>query len=304
MIRAEVVSPAALADAVQLIADVWPVHGPASEMHVGDLYWALFHRRLRGAESPVALWYDAAGAPQGMALFPGQTWCDIVLRPAHVASSLSEEIVVWAVRECRRKSPDPTGPLVLRVGRRVTSPERLALLERMGFERMSFGYLALAVDAHAESQGRQLQTGFVCRPLQPEDIPARVATYNLAFPGEGLSVEDYALLRSCPGYDPALDLVIYRSQAVVAFCTLWLDDVNGVGLLEPVGCHPEFRRRGLTQFAILAGLQRLWARGAKQVIVRVHSENEAARLLYHSCGFSTASTAFGHEKRIVRRAEG
>jgi ribosomal protein S18 acetylase RimI-like enzyme len=240
-----------------------------------------------------------------MALFPGQTWCDIVLRPAHVASSLSEEIVAWAVRECRRKGHDAAGPLVLRVGRRVTSPERLALLERMGFERMNFGYLALAVDAHAESQGRHLQTGFVCRPLHPEDIPARVATYNLAFPGEGLSVEDYEFLRSCPGYDPALDLVVVdRSQAVVAFCTLWLDDVNGVGLLEPVGCHPEFRRRGLTQFVIAAGLHRLWARGTKQVIVRVHSENEAARLLYQSCGFSPASTAFGHEKTIVLRAEG
>jgi ribosomal protein S18 acetylase RimI-like enzyme len=78
-----------------------------------------------------------------------------------------------------------------------------------------------------------------------------------------------------------------------------MDDANGVGLLEPVGCHPESRRRGLTQFVILEGLQRLWARGAKQAIVRVHSENLAARQLYRACGFSTASTSFGHEKRIV-----
>jgi GNAT superfamily N-acetyltransferase len=300
MIRAEVVSPAVLADARRLITEVWPVYGPASEMHVGDLYWALFHRRFHGDESPVALWYDAAGALQGMTLFPGQTWCDIVLRPAHLASSLGEEIVAWAVRECRRKNPQTTVPLVLRIGRRVSSPERLELLERMGFERMNFGYLALAADAHAECQPRRLQTGFVCRPLHLEDIPARVATYNLAFPGEELSVEDYATLRSCPGYDHSLDLVVVDpSGAVVSFCTLWLDDANGVGLVEPVGCHPEFRRRGLTQYVIMAGLQRLWARGAKQAIVRVHSENRAAQLLYQSCGFSMASTAFGHEKRFV-----
>jgi ribosomal protein S18 acetylase RimI-like enzyme len=300
MTRADVVSPAVLADAQRLISEVWSAYGPASEMHVGDLYWALFHRRLRDLGAPVALWYDTDGALQGMTLFPGQTWCDIVLRPAHFASSLSEEMVAWALRECRRRNPQPTGPLVLRIGRRVTSPERLEFLERMGFERMNFGYLALAVDAHAEYQRRDLQTGFVCRPLHPEDIPSRVATYNLAFPGEDLSVEDYATLRSCPGYDPALDLVVVdQSQAVVSFCTLWIDDANGVGLLEPVGCHPEFRRRGLTQFVILAGLQRLWERGAKQAIVRVHSDNLAARKLYQSCGFSTVSTAFGHEKRIV-----
>jgi ribosomal protein S18 acetylase RimI-like enzyme len=300
MMRVDVVSPDVLADARQLITEVWPVYGPASEMHVGDLYWALFHRRLRGHESPVALWYDAAGALQGMTLFPGQTWCDVVIRPAHLASPLSEEIVAWAERECRRKNPQPTGPLVLRIGRRVTSPERLAFLERMGFERMNFGYLALAVDAHTVCQPGLLQTGFVCRPLQAEDIPGRVAAYNLAFPGEDLSVEDYATMRSCPGYDPTLDLVVVDpSGAVASFCTLWLDDVNRVGLVEPVGCHPEFRRRGLAQYVMLAGLQRLWARGAKQTIVRVHCENTAAQQLYQSCGFSMASTAFGHEKRIV-----
>jgi ribosomal protein S18 acetylase RimI-like enzyme len=269
-------------------------------MHVGDLYWALFHHRLRDPENPVALWYDAAGALQGMTLFPGQTWCDIVLRSAHFASSLSEEMMAWAVEQWRRKNPAPTGTQVLRIGRRVTSPERLAFLERLGFERMNFGYLVLAVDAHAECQRGELPAGLVCRPLQSEDIPSRVAAYNLAFPGEDLSAEDHAISRSCPGYDPALDLVVvHRSGTVVSFCTLWMDDANGAGLLEPVGCHPEFRRRGLTQFVISAGLEHLWARGAKQAIVRVHSENRAAQLLYQSCGFSAASTAFGHEKRIV-----
>jgi ribosomal protein S18 acetylase RimI-like enzyme len=300
MIGAEVVSPSELASAHRLIREVWPVDGPASEMHVGDLYWSLFHRPLRDPESPVALWYDAAGALQGMTLFPGQTWCDIVLRPAHFASSLGEEMVAWAVEQWRRKNPAPSGTQVLRIGRRVRSPERLAFLERLGFERMNFGYLAFAVDAHAEGQRRELPAGFVCRPLQPEDIPSRVAAYNLAFPGEDLSAEDHAIMRACPGSDPALDLVVVDpSGSVVAFCTLWMDDANGTGLLEPVGCHPEFRRRGLTQFVISAGLQRSWARGAKQVIVRVHSENTAAQMLYQSCGFSSASTAFGHEKRIV-----
>jgi hypothetical protein len=114
-------------------------------------------------------------------LFPGPTWCDIILRPAHFASSLSEEIIAWAVRECRGKNPQPSGPLVLRIGRRATSPERLEFLERLGFERMTFGYLALAVDAQAEGQRQQLPAGFVCRPLQQEDIPSRVATYHLVF---------------------------------------------------------------------------------------------------------------------------
>jgi ribosomal protein S18 acetylase RimI-like enzyme len=268
-------------------------------MHVGDLCWGLFHRRPADLDGPVALWHDAAGALQGMTFFPGRTWCDVVLRPAHFASSLGEEMVAWAVRECRRKNPRPTEPLVLRIGRRVTSLERSEFLERLGFERMSFGYLALAVDAHAGPQRVQPTAGFVCRPLRQEDVSSRVATHNLAFPGEDLSVDAYSTLRSCPGHDPTLDLAIVdRSDDVVSFCTLWLDEANGVGLVEPTGCHPGQRRRGLTRWVILEGLQRLWARGAKQAVVRVHSENAAARALYESCGFSTVCTAFGHEKRI------
>jgi ribosomal protein S18 acetylase RimI-like enzyme len=165
---------------------------------------------------------------------------------------------------------------------------------------MKFGYLALAVEEHAECQPRQLPAGFVCRPLREEDIPSRVATHHLAFPGDDLCGDAYLTLRSCPAYDPALDLVVVnRSDSVVSFCTLWMDEANGAGLVEPVACHPEYRRRGLTQFVIVEGLRRLWARGAKQAVVRVHSENLAARLLYRSCGFSVASTAFGHQKRIA-----
>jgi GNAT superfamily N-acetyltransferase len=300
MMRAEGVSPAVVADADRLFREVWPVYGPGSEMHVGDLYWSLFHRRFHDLDDPVALWYDADGTLQGMTLFPGRTWCDIVVRPTHFASSLGEEMIAWAVRECQRKNPQPTEPLVLRIGRRVTSPERLKFLERLGFRPMNFGYLALAVDAHAEPMPRRLPAGFVCRPLRPEDIPSRVAAFNLAFPGENLSVGDHVTLRSCPGYVDALDLVVVNhSDDVVAFCTLWIDDTNGAGLVEPVGCHPGYRRRGLTQFVISDGLRRLWALGARQATVRVHSENAAARLLYQSCGFSLVSSAFGHERRIA-----
>jgi GNAT superfamily N-acetyltransferase len=300
MRRAEVVTPAVVAQVRRLIQDVWPVYGPGSEMHVGDLYWSLFHRRLPDLENPLALWHDADGALQGMTLFPGRTWCDMVLRPAHFASSLGEEMIAWAVREFQRKNPQPTEPLVLRIGRRVTSGERLQFLERHGFRPMNFGYLALAVDAHAEPKHRQLPPGFVCRPLRQEDIPSRVAAYNLAFPGEDLSVSDHVALRSCPGHVEALDLVVLNPCGdVVAFCTLWIDEANAAGLVEPAGCHPEYRRQGLTRFVILDGLRRLWELGAKQATVRVHSDNAAARLLYQSCGFSLVSNAFGHERTIA-----
>jgi hypothetical protein len=152
MMRAEIVSPSVVADAHRLILEVRPVYGPGSEMYVGDLYWSLFHRRLRDPKKPVALRYDTDGVPEGLTLFPGPTWCDIICRPAHLASSLGEEMIVWAVRECHRKNPQPTESLMLRIGRRITSPEWLQFVERLGFRPVNFGYFAFAVEA-PPSQG-------------------------------------------------------------------------------------------------------------------------------------------------------
>ena len=284
MTRAEEITPALLTDAHRFISEVWPLHGPGSEMHVGDLYWGLFHRHLRDRQYPVRLWHDADGVLQGLTVFPGPTWCDIILRPAHYASSLGEEIIAWAVRECLRKDPQPTEPLVLRIGRRVTSPGRLAFLARRGFERMSFGYLALAVNAHGERQGQQLPPGFVCRPLQQEDIPSRVAAYNLAFPGEDCPsmiiwtcgrVRDMILPRS--GRRPSRRrrcLVLYpvarRSERRGAGGTGWLSSVASPTRIDAI-CD-------------LQGLNRLSAR-AKQAIVRAHSENIGG----HNCCINRAA---------------
>jgi ribosomal protein S18 acetylase RimI-like enzyme len=105
---------------------------------------------------------------------------------------------------------------------------------------------------------------------------------------------------SSPGYDRSLDLVVVDpSGAVVSFCTLWHDAVNRVGLVEPVGCDPRFRRRGLSRFVLLEGLRRLQERGATKAVVRVHNKNAGALALYVACGFGVVTSTFGYEKRVV-----
>jgi GNAT superfamily N-acetyltransferase len=299
MNRSQAFSSAVIDDIHRFISEVWQVCGASSEMHIGDFYWSLFHRASTDRTASVSLWYDDADILQGIGLFPGTTWCDMVVRPVHLASSLSEDMIAWAIRECRRKHPYAKAPLLLRLGRRVTAPERLELLARLGFRQMDFGYLSLTIAVHPQKQRGSLPNGFVCRPLNEHDIQSRVAAHNSAFPGEEMSVTDYSCLMACPGYERTLDLVVVNpSGAIASFCTLWLDEINCAGLLEPVGCHPQYRRQGLTRYVIIEGLQRLWERGATEAIVRAHSDNVAAVSLHKSCGFTVASTTFGHEKEI------
>ena len=49
-----------------------------------------------------------------------------------------------------------------------------------------------------------------------------------------------------PVYDRDLDIVaVSADDRIGAFCIVWMDAVNRVGLFEPVGTHPDFQRKGL-----------------------------------------------------------
>ena len=68
----------------------------------------------------------------------------------------------------------------------------------------------------------------------------------------------YKNVMRLPGYRMDLDLVaVTGGGEFAACCTCWLDSENRVGEFEPVGCHPDFRRRGLTRAVMFEGLRRL-----------------------------------------------
>jgi GNAT superfamily N-acetyltransferase len=289
-----------LGDIHRLICEVWSISGPRAEMHVGDLYWALFRSVKLDRRASTRLWRDAAGAPLAAAIYPGESWCDVVIRPSSAADGVAEELIDWVVGECQRKNAGKPGPAVLRIGRRIHSPGLRQLLGRRGFTPMAYGYPALVCDLPECGRRESLPVGFSCLELAGAALGSRAAAFNAAFPGESMTAEDYRCLMSSPGYDRSLDLVVVDASGIVAsFCTLWHDAANRVGLVEPVGCDPRFRRRGLSRFVLLEGLRRLQERGATKAVVRVHNKNAGALALYAACGFGVVTSTFGYEKRVV-----
>ncbi|OKP83201.1 hypothetical protein A3842_09380 [Paenibacillus sp. P3E] len=72
----------------------------------------------------------------------------------------------------------------------------------------------------------------------------------------------YGGIRQAPGYRPALDLSLINEQGeVVAFCNAFVDEVNRIGILEPVGTHTDYRLRGLGRAVIYEALNRLRSLG-------------------------------------------
>jgi mycothiol synthase len=79
----------------------------------------------------------------------------------------------------------------------------------------------------------------------------------------------------------------------VARATTWFDEVNLVGLFEPVETDEGFRRLGLARVAMTEGLHRMRAAGMCTARVEHDITNEAAAALYESLGFTVAFETVG-----------
>ena len=62
----------------------------------------------------------------------------------------------------------------------------------------------------------------------------------------------YQAMSETPDYRPDLDLyVLSKDHEIAAFATMWYDQQNRIGILEPVGTIPQYRRMGLGRACIM-----------------------------------------------------
>jgi ribosomal protein S18 acetylase RimI-like enzyme len=287
--------------AVKFVCEMWNHDGPGSEMHVGDLAWGTFHC-WPSALAALRLWTDRSGRIQALTMFDGTGVCDLVVRPGDAGLEAAALALNWAEAERTSAAIGPE-PVELRVGRRLQSPGLVELLDVRGFARLRSGAPAMSRTITATDVDRpSIPDGYEIREIRTEDLASRVHAFDAAFPGEALSVDAYRALRGCSAYVPSLDIVAMSSaNSVAAFATLWLDAHNSVVQIEPAGCQPDHRRRGLTRAVILHALSRSVELGAAGALVRHVSTNEAARALYQACGFLTVSEQTGFVKTLDGR---
>ncbi len=99
-----------------------------------------------------------------------------------------------------------------------------------------------------------------------------------------MTVESFTKLQTVWPYRANLDCVVEAPDgSLVAYCLAWLDEANGVGELEPVGTHPDYRRRGLASAVCRFALHRLQEEGATRAVVYSIAGTEATAL-YESIG--------------------
>ena len=224
-------------------------------------------------EEGIFLWEDDDGRIVAVLNPEDAGHAHLQVDPRFRASELEEEMLCLAEERLRTIGPSSGRP-VLAVGLLEGDTLREEILTRRGY--------APRPGSQAFDRYRDLSlpipevptpAGYAIRPMTLEDIPSRSWASWRAFhpdePDEDYQGQDwYRNVMKAPLYRRDLDLVAAdENGAVVAFCTVWYDDVTRSGYYEPVGTMPEHQRRGLCTALLHEGMRRLVERGAVHACV-------------------------------------
>lgn len=96
-----------------------------------------------------------------------------------------------------------------------------------------------------------------------------------------------------PNVDLSLKVAVVSPEGdFVSYCGMWYDPAVGYGVIEPVATDPDHRRKGLGKAAVLEGIRRVGALGAKTALVG------SSQQFYYSIGMRPYATASIWKKQL------
>jgi len=177
---------------------------------------------------------------------------------------------------------------------------RIDLLTQLGFEHYRTWDWITERSLAEPVPEPVLPAGFTVRTATPDDAEQLAAIRNNAFGGSWTGAVYHNQVMCSPGYDPAHELIVIAPDGrIAAFTVIRFDDLNKVGLFEPVGTHSEFRRLGLARAMMLYALQAMQHHGLERAMVEHTADNAPARELYRSLGFHKQYETWGFQRPSI-----
>ncbi|WP_405098647.1 GNAT family N-acetyltransferase [Oceanobacillus sp. FSL H7-0719] len=230
-----------------------------SNFHIGDLAWQRHLHVGREGDWITAIWeVDNQPVAWGWIRLPGSLTFQV--NPSY--SELSKDVIDWfdkmtAANEQKVTVLEKESHLISALEEASFTPlaENPEVLSKISLDSFPF-----SVELPDEFKGRHIKGS--------EDAANRVAVHRAAFHPSNVTEESYLNVMNTYPYDASLDWVIEAPNGeLAAFCLIWFDEVNKVGLLEPVGTAPGYRRMGLASSVCKLALHALREKGAETAIV-------------------------------------
>ena len=268
----------------RLLVDVFAASGHPSHCTIGDLdWWRSQEPSPEMGLKTAQLWATPTGELVGFA-WPDKNQADMIVHPDH--KHLENEILEWAEYRWLQSATDD-GADCFSCQAFETDSARTSLLANRGYQRGEALYIYRVRPLATPIPDMPVPSAFVIRNLNGEhEAPGRAAAHRRAFAPSQMTDERYLWVMRSPTYRLDLDIVVQDTGGqILAFCLIWYDEENQMGVFEPVGCHPDYRRKGCARAVMIEGLRRLFAMGANQAVVGSQCVNGVANHLYESLGF-------------------
>ena len=242
-----------------LLADIYARQGPYVSCTLGELDWWRYTEHDPNAIDSMRLWLvngeiKAAGWPHSDSV-------DVFVHPDH--RNLEDEVLEWAEQLTRASIPHNEGVQFAAMGY-PRDEFRIALLGSRAYRRSDRFFYCRAKSLSTPIPPVKLPRKHTFKHITGEaDLQRRVDIHRAAFAPSSMTVERYRRVITAPSYRPELDLVIAAPDGTfIAQCLSWYDPANRVGAIQPLGVHPNFRRKGFGRAICFETFRRLQELGA------------------------------------------
>lgn len=274
-------------------------------VHIGDLSWWIFYSDADPSRwtERIRLW-EHDGKPCGWSLIdPDWYSFDINLLPELHGSKEETYILDWTINRAIEAVKQCGGHQIRTVWVSEGDKNRIDQLEERGFERAETFIWYLEHSHITDISGLEFPQDFAVHPVRGEtDLRRRARASHRAFESTRNFEEylpRYKRFVKSPVYNPDFDLVTESPDGQFAsFCIVWPDPVNHIGLIEPVGTHPDFQHQGLGRCVVSAGLRQLHTWGMNRAMICAESDNQAAIKCYKAIGFETKFKLHTYFKQV------
>ena len=249
----------------------WQANNGTYYIHTGDLNWWLYYPPLEGDFwDYIYLWDDPdqPGQLLGWALrSPDWVGIDVYIQPNLCGSPLAREMYLWTEEKAVQIAHEHGKSTVYALWILHDDGVLDNHFRQQGF-RLARGYTHLTRNLDMALLPAQVKGEFQVRACKGEpEVASRARAQYGAFGSEApfeRYMERFRKFMRSTVYCHNLDIVAIAPDGQVgAFCIVWMDSVNQVGLFEPVGTHPDYQRKGLGKAVMQEGLRRMQAGGMK-----------------------------------------
>lgn len=133
----------------------------------------------------------------------------------------------------------------------------------------------------------EIPKGFTIRNIRgKEDYKQLTEAIKVVFGHDLCTEEVYEQIAKASFYLQDLDIVAVAPDGTFAsFCTIRLDSVSKIASLEPLGVHPNYRRRGLARAVIFEALERTRKYKPSAFYISGAANTPEANHFYDSIGY-------------------